>query len=129
MGLGFQEICDMNQTDHHLYAVVHTAKKYLSYDEFQKDFLCHFVLGDVTCCMYIIKVEDIAGPLFVFNNYGGAVSVANILQCTLLQSKWGQYYSDQSLFEVFSNVAIKIIRRVTPIFYVLVVWIIAYYLL
>jgi hypothetical protein len=64
--------------DHHLYAVVHTAKNYLSHDEFQKDFLCQFVLGGVTCCMYIIKVKNIIGPLFVFKNYGGAGSVANI---------------------------------------------------
>jgi hypothetical protein len=34
MGLGLQEICAMNQKDHHLYAVVHTAKNYLSYNEF-----------------------------------------------------------------------------------------------
>jgi hypothetical protein len=26
MGLGLQEICAMNQMDHHLYAVAHTAK-------------------------------------------------------------------------------------------------------
>jgi hypothetical protein len=85
----------MNQMDHYLYAVVHTAKKYLSYDvEFQKDFLCLFVLADVTHCMYIIKVEDIAGPLFVFKNYGGAGSVANKLQCAVLQSKLCQYFSD-----------------------------------
>jgi hypothetical protein len=89
-----QEICAMNQTDHHLYTVVHTAKKYFSYYEFQKDFLCQFVLGDVTCCMYIIKVEDIAVPLFVLKNFGGAGSVTNILQCALPQSKWGQYFSN-----------------------------------
>jgi hypothetical protein len=41
-----------------------------------------------------IKVEDIASPLFVFKNYGGAGSVVNILQCTLPQSKWGEYVSD-----------------------------------
>ncbi len=40
MELGLQEICAMNQKDHHLYVVVHTAKKYLSYDEFQKEFWC-----------------------------------------------------------------------------------------
>jgi hypothetical protein len=33
-----------------------------------------------------------------------------------------------SLFEVFPNVAIKIIRFATPIFYVLVVWIVVYLL-
>jgi hypothetical protein len=70
MGHGLQEIHAMIQIDHHLYAVVHTAKKYLSYDEFQRDFLCQFVLGDVIRCMYIFKVEDISGPLFVFNNHG-----------------------------------------------------------
>ncbi len=87
MELGLQEICAMNQTDHHLYAVVHTAKNCLSFNEFQKDFLCQFVPGDVTHWMYIIKMENIVGPLFVFKNYGGAGSVANILQCGLPQSK------------------------------------------
>jgi hypothetical protein len=55
---------------------------------------CADLSYDVTRCMYIIKVEDIAGPLFVFKNYGGTSSVANILQCALLQSEWGQYISD-----------------------------------
>jgi hypothetical protein len=84
----------MNQMDHHLYAAVHTAGNYLSYDEFQNDFLCRYVLGDVTRSMYITKVENIVGPLFVFKNYGGAGSFANILQCALPQSKWGHYFSD-----------------------------------
>jgi hypothetical protein len=94
VGLGLQEIRAMNQTDHHIYAVVHNAKKYLSYDEFQNDFFCQFFLCDVTCCMYIIKVEDIAGPLFLFNNYGSAGIVANIVECALPQSKWGRHFSD-----------------------------------
>jgi hypothetical protein len=94
MGLVLQEICAMKQTDHHLYAVVHTAKNYLSRDKFQRDFLCHFILGNVTCCMYIIKVEDNAGPLFMFKNYGGTGSVVNILQFALPQSKLGLYFRD-----------------------------------
>ncbi len=108
MGLGLQEICDMNQTDHHLYAVVHTAEKYLSYDEFQKEFLCQFILGDVTRCIYIIKVEDIVGPLFVFNNSGCAGSVAIYYGARYCRVNGASTSVIISLFEVFPNVASKL---------------------
>ncbi len=51
MWLGLQKICAMNQMDHHLYAIVHTAEKYLSYDEFLKDFLCRLscVMSHAAC--------------------------------------------------------------------------------
>ncbi len=38
----------------------------------EKEFVSSFILGDVMNCVYIVKVEAIQGPLFVFKNYGSS---------------------------------------------------------
>ena len=53
-----------------IYAVVHTAGDYLSMEQMQNDFVSSFTLGNVESCLFIIDVEAIQGPLFVFRNYG-----------------------------------------------------------
>jgi hypothetical protein len=58
--------------ENNLYVVVHTASDYLSSDELEKEFVSSFILGDVMNCVYIVKVEAIHGPLFVFKNYGSS---------------------------------------------------------
>jgi hypothetical protein len=40
-------------------------------------------------CMYIVKVEAIHGPLFVFGNYGSIGENVTKLFCTLPQGKLG----------------------------------------
>jgi hypothetical protein len=40
-------------------------------------------------CVYIVKVEAIHGPLFVFKNYGSSGENANKLFCTLPQRDGG----------------------------------------
>jgi hypothetical protein len=52
--------------DNNLYVVVHTASDYVSIEQFQQEFVTSFILGDISNCVYIIKVEAIYGPLFVF---------------------------------------------------------------
>jgi hypothetical protein len=42
--------------------------------------------------MYIIQVDDIVCPLFVFKNYGGEGKKATDLFCALPQPNWGQYF-------------------------------------
>ena len=84
-----------DDVDNHLYVVIHAASTYLSVSKLRKAFVSRFTLGNIDQCMYIINVEDILGPLFVFQNYGGEGSAANQLFCTLSQRQWGKYFSDR----------------------------------
>ncbi len=72
--------------------VVHTASDYVSSEQLEKE---SFILGDVMNCVYIVKVEAIHGPLFVFKNYGSSGDNATKLFCTLPQRRWGQYFSNK----------------------------------
>jgi hypothetical protein len=81
--------------DNNLYVVVHTASEYVSTEQLEKEFVSSFMLGDVMKCVYIVKVEAIHGPLFVFKNYGSYGENANKLFCTLPQKRWGQYFSNK----------------------------------
>ncbi len=68
--------------------VVHTASDYVSSEQLEKEFVSLFILGDVIVCVYIVKVEAIHGPLFVFKNYGSSGENANKSFCTLPQRRW-----------------------------------------
>ncbi len=81
--------------DNNLYVVVHTASDYVSSDQLEKEFVSLFILGDVMNCVYIVKVEAIHEPLFVFKNSGSSGENANKLFCTLPQRRWGQYFSNK----------------------------------
>jgi hypothetical protein len=73
--------------DNNLYVVVHTASDYVSSEQLETEFESSFILGDVMNCVYIVKVEAIPGPLFVFKNYGSSQENANNLFCTLPQKR------------------------------------------
>jgi hypothetical protein len=75
--------------DNNLYVVVNTASDYVSSEQLEKKFVLLFILGDVMNCVYIVKVEAIHGPLFVFKNYGSSGENANKLFCALSQRRWG----------------------------------------
>jgi hypothetical protein len=81
--------------DNNLYVVVHTASDYVSSEQMEKEFVSLFILGDVMNCVYVVKVEAIHGPLFVFKNYVSSGENANKLFSTLPQRKWGQYFSNK----------------------------------
>ncbi len=81
--------------DNNLYVVVHTASYYVSSEQLEKEFVSSFILGDVMNCVYIVKVEAIHGPLFVFKNYDSSGDNANKSFCTLPQRRWGQYFSNK----------------------------------
>jgi hypothetical protein len=83
--LSLNTIQESMAVDNNLYVVVHTASDYVS-----SEHVSSFILGDVMNCVYIVKVEAIHGPLFVFKNYGSSGDNATILFCTLPQRKWGQ---------------------------------------
>ena len=90
-----QEIQNNDIVDNHLYVVIHSSSTYLSLDDVQRNFVCKFVLGDVNNCMYIIQVDDIVCPLFVFKNYGGEGKMAKDLFCALPQPNWGKYFGNK----------------------------------
>jgi hypothetical protein len=79
----------------YLYVVVHTASDHVSSELLEKEFVSSFIHGDVMNCVYIVKVEAIHGPLFVFKNYGSSGENANKLFCTMPQRRWGQYFSNK----------------------------------
>jgi hypothetical protein len=81
--------------DNNLYVVVHTASDYVLSEQLEKEFVSSFILGDVMNCVYIVKVEAIHGPLFVFKNYSSSGDNATKLFCTLPQKRWGQYFSNK----------------------------------
>jgi hypothetical protein len=58
--------------DNNLYVMVHTASDYVSSEQLEKIFVSSFILGNVKNCVYIVKVEAIPGPLFIFKNYGSS---------------------------------------------------------
>jgi hypothetical protein len=81
--------------DNNLYVVVHTAADYVSSEQLEMEFVSFFILGDVMNCVYIVEVEAIHGPLFVFKTYGSSGDNATTLLCTFPQRKWGQYFSNR----------------------------------
>ncbi len=84
--------------DNNLYVVVHTASDYVSYvssEQLEIEFVSLFILWDVMNCVYIVKVEAIHGPLFVFKNYGSSGDNATNLFRTLPQRKWGQNFCNK----------------------------------
>ncbi len=78
--------------DNNLYVVVHTASDYVSIEQLEKKFVSLFTLGKVMNCVYIVKVEAIHGPLFVFMNYGSSGENATKMFCILPERKWGKYF-------------------------------------
>jgi hypothetical protein len=81
--------------DNNLYVVVHTASDYVSSEQLETESVSLFILEDVMNCVYIVKVEAIHRPLFVFKNCGSSGEYANKLFCTLPQRRWGQYFSNK----------------------------------
>ncbi len=74
--------------------VVHPASNYVSIGQLQNNFIASFTLGNIETCLYIVDVDAIRGPLFVFQNYGSDTNDKKRLFCALPQSKWGQYFDN-----------------------------------
>ena len=94
-GLSLEQIHENMAVDNNAYAVIHTASDYLSMARFQEEFVSSFTLGDISQCLYVVKVEAIYGPLLVFWNYGYVGEDKGKLFCALPKSKWGQYFDTQ----------------------------------
>ncbi len=76
--------------DNNLCVVVHTASDSVSIDQLEKEIVSLFTLENIMKCVYIVKVEAMHGPLFVFKNYGSLGENATKLFCTLPETKWGK---------------------------------------
>ena len=77
------------RNDDTVYAVIHTASNYLSWEEIAHKFICGFSLGDPSTCVYIVDVCSITDPLFVCRNYGKS---GQHYLCSLPYRQWGKYF-------------------------------------
>ncbi len=93
--LSLDTIRDNDIIDNNVYVVVHTASDYVLMDQLQSDFITSFSLGNISECVYIVNIDTIQGPLFVFKNYGSVGEDTNKCFCSIPQEKWGQYFSDR----------------------------------
>ena len=92
LGMTSSQIKAADANDNKLYAVIHTASKYLSWQTIEKDFVAQFKFGDEDKCIFIIDVDAIISPLFVFKNFGGSDSDKENYFCALPRRKWAQYF-------------------------------------
>ncbi len=68
--LSLADIKDPNMIDDTMYAVVHMATSYVSWIELERSFVMPFTLGHLKECVYVVSIENITDPLFVFQDYG-----------------------------------------------------------
>ena len=87
---------DFPTPDRHdsVYAVIHTASHYLSWEKLDREFICAFTLGDIKTCVYIVDVRTITNPLFVCRNYGKS---GNQYLCSLPYQQWGNYFQQDKV--------------------------------
>jgi hypothetical protein len=81
-----------NTHDETVYAIIHTASNYLSWEKMDSEFICAFSLGDPSTCVYIVDVCTITDPLFVCRNYGKS---GEHFLCSLPYRQWGNYFQDR----------------------------------
>ncbi len=83
---------DNNSNRNNLYAIVHTATRFITWEELESAFIVPFCLGDVKTCVYIVNVTAISDPLFVCPNYGR--DGLHYL-CCLPYQRWGNYFAQK----------------------------------
>ena len=90
--LSLADIKGQNMIDNTMYAVVHTATSYVSWEDLKRSFVMKFTLGHPKDCVYVDSVENITDPLFVFQDYGN--DGLNYF-CTLPYKRWGAYFRNR----------------------------------
>ena len=90
--LSLMDIKDQNMIDDTMYAVVHTATSYVSWKDLERSFVMPFTLGHPKECVYVISVENITDPLYVFKDFGN--DGLNFF-CTLPYKRWGAYFKNK----------------------------------
>ncbi len=86
---GFPKPEPLENNSNALYAIVHTATKFITWNELDSLFVLPFCLGDVKSCVYIVNVSAISDPLFVCPNYG---KDGLHYLCCLPYRRWGKYF-------------------------------------
>jgi hypothetical protein len=86
---GFPKPEPLENNSNALYAIVHTATKFITWNELDSLFVLPFCLGDVKTCVYIVNVSAISDPLFVCPNYG---KDGLHYLCCLPYRRWGKYF-------------------------------------
>ena len=90
--LSLMDIKDQNMIDDTMYAVVHTATSYVSWIELERSFVMPFTLGHPKECVYVVSIENITDPMYVFKDYGN--DGLNFF-CTLPYKRWGAYFRNR----------------------------------
>jgi hypothetical protein len=90
--LSLADIKDQNMIDNTMYAVVHTATSYVSWEELERSFVKQFTLGHPKECVYVVSVENITDPLFVLHDYGND---GLDYFCTLPYNRWGTHFRNR----------------------------------
>jgi hypothetical protein len=84
---------DRDQT----YVCLQAADTLLDMNNLEEDFISKFEMSDdVNSSTYMIPLECISSPLFVYRNYGGS---SREYFCALPKRKWGRYFGDKVLEE------------------------------
>ena len=89
-GHSIEDIASQNMTDFSLYAVVRSAKKYLSYKEIASKFTTTFELGIGQEYLYILNADSILGPLLAVPNFDGN---NNEYVTAAPYRDWGKYFT------------------------------------
>ena len=86
------DIKGQNMIDYTMNAVVHMATSNVSWEELACSFVMQFTLWHPKDCVYVVSVENITDPLFVFHDYGN--DGLNFF-CTLPYQRWGSYFRNR----------------------------------
>jgi len=95
MGYSPQHIYENGMEDDTPYAVVHTASDMVPWRQIKDEFVSSFQLGDVKSCVFIVDIDCIIDPLFVFKDLGGKGSASSRHFCVLPYAKWGRYFGNK----------------------------------
>ena len=81
--------------DTNIYVVVHTATTYVPWSTVAQNFVAAFKLGTLDKRLFVVKIQNIVRPLFVWRNYGGIGPNADEYFCALPSRDWGDYFGDR----------------------------------
>ena len=84
-----ETIRNCGMCDSTMYVVVRTHKDYMTWNDLEKAFVLPIELGELDSCTYILPVERIMNPLYVFENVGHSDKTK--LFVTLPQRYWALF--------------------------------------
>ena len=88
-------IFEQSLEDTNIYVVVHTSTTYVPWSTVTQNFVAAFKLGTLDKCLFVVKIQNIVRPLFVWRNYGGIGPNTARYFCALPSRDWGDYFGDR----------------------------------